>query len=115
MKHLFPEQNDSEQPVSLVQGIVYQHTDLASKLLHNIGGLQKYKKDIIECKKERSSAEYRCRELMAKLKQFDEPNNGEDVEGDSDPDRCEICPPPPSHTHTKLCGHDSQSPSRLQE
>lgn len=88
MKHLFPEQSVSEDSESetLVQGIVYQYTELASKLLYIISELEKSKKDISVLKRDRCAAEYKCRELMAKLRKFED-GDCSDQEEESDPDR----------------------------
>lgn len=90
MKHLFPEHSgeDGVDSESSVQGIVQQHTQLTSKLLHNMSELQKSKNDILALKKDRSDTDYRCRELMAKLKALDEDDDsGGGQEGDSDQER----------------------------
>ena len=90
MKHLFPDHSgeDDADSETLVQGIVQQHTELASKLLYNMSELQKTKKDVLALKKDKSDTEYLCRCLMAKLKALDEDDDEDDEhEGDSDHDR----------------------------
>lgn len=70
-----------------MQGIVHQHTELASKLLYIISELEKSKKDVSVLKQDRSAAEYQCRELMAKLRKFEEDGDCSDQEEDFDSDR----------------------------
>lgn len=73
MQNLFPEKHrpkeseSSKESETSVQGIVHQHTELASELAYNASELFKTKSKLLAVRNDRTASLYRCRELMGTL------------------------------------------------